>query len=217
MCRACVQVVSVIYSYAACNVMVTLISTAADLPFLDPTLGEQLASVYNFLLSHIIIAIKYIQTATMSLIFRNTVRSSLRLQAFAARNYHATPISRLPYKDTQDKDSLSPRSSEHVQSTTDDGAAGLDKAAYKPGEAGPEEALRESSDSANQRDNPLDFSGANQELSTPRGDEKSNRDIGPGTEQSNPGRSSGKSGSSPKKGSKLQEHMHKTGANVGDL
>jgi hypothetical protein len=153
----------------------------------------------------------------MSLIFRNTLRSSLRLRPLAARNYHATPISRLPYKDSQDKDSLSPRSSEHVKSTTDDGAAQLDKAAYKPGEASPEEALNESSDSANQRDNPLDFSGANQELSKPRGDEKSSNDIGPGTEQSNSGKASGKSGSSPKKGSKLQDHMHKTGANVGDL
>lgn len=117
-----------------------------------------------------------------------------------ARIFHTTAATRAPYKDSQEKDSLSPRSSEHVKSAKDDDIARLDKTAYGPSDSSPEAARGRANDESEENDDPLEFSGANQELSKPRGDERSNLDRAPGKDARGAGLSTG--GRAPGKGEK---------------
>ncbi|OAA43714.1 hypothetical protein NOR_04289 [Metarhizium rileyi] len=112
------------------------------------------------------------------------------------RAYHATPTSSFPYKDSQDRESLKPRSAENTKSGRDDDVASAPKAAFGRDTTSPEgeratASRQEGTDS-------LEVSGANQGLSKPRGDEKTGHDIGAGKEVRKGGRSGG--GSAPKKG-----------------
>ncbi|KAL2207762.1 hypothetical protein CC79DRAFT_1333590 [Sarocladium strictum] len=107
------------------------------------------------------------------------------------RPYHTTPLLRLPYKDDQDRESLKPRSTENTKTGSDQDVAGADPdAAFNPNKTSPEAAHQAADDNAG---NPLEGSGANQELSKPRGDEKSGNDRGPGEEVRKGGKSSGHS------------------------
>lgn len=123
---------------------------------------------------------------------------SLRQKASGLRTtrlYHATTAARLPYKDSQDRESLKPQSSQHTKSGRDDDAAATE-AAFSPNVTSPEKAREK----AKRQDgsHALEGSGANQELSNPQGDEKSNHGLGPGKE-TRKGGTSGR-GKSPKKG-----------------
>ncbi|KAJ2979922.1 hypothetical protein NQ176_g2956 [Zarea fungicola] len=128
------------------------------------------------------------------------IRPALVNSYTRARTFHAAAASSAPYKDSQDKDSLSPRSSEHVKSAKDDDIARLDKTAYKPSDASPETARSRANDESARDDDPLEFSGANQELSKPRGDERSNLDRAPGKDARGAGLSTG--GKASRKGEK---------------
>ncbi|KJZ69489.1 hypothetical protein HIM_11118 [Hirsutella minnesotensis 3608] len=121
-----------------------------------------------------------------------------RSLASLSRSFHGGRRALLPYKDSQDRDSLRPRSAENTKSgrdddasgRTDDDASGRTDVAFDGGKTDPESARAQGDGK------PLNASGANQELSKPRGDERSGRDAGAGVE-TNKG---GASGNSQKQG-----------------
>ncbi|TQS31873.1 hypothetical protein Golomagni_07833 [Golovinomyces magnicellulatus] len=76
---------------------------------------------------------------------------------------------RIPYKDSQDKDSLKPQSTENTGSARDDDMSKHPSAAFTPSRNAPEEEHDVAGE--NTDGNPLDVSGANQALSKPQGDE----------------------------------------------
>ncbi|PFH59560.1 hypothetical protein XA68_12192 [Ophiocordyceps unilateralis] len=121
-------------------------------------------------------------------------RSAIRLPVGRRASLHATASARLAYKDSQDRQTLRPRSSEHTLSGRDDDAAAAPAAgaAYDGSETRPEAEKRRSDDGS------LAASPANHGLSKPRGEKGDAVDGGPATETEKGGASGG--GSAPKKG-----------------
>lgn len=118
-----------------------------------------------------------------------------RTLRWAARPYHASPALCHPYKDSQDRETLRPRSAQNTKSGRDDDVAANEDAAFNPHKTSPE---TEYDTAAAGRDavNPLEASGANQPLSMPHGDEKKAGGNGPGKEVRKGGASGG--GGAPK-------------------
>jgi hypothetical protein len=118
------------------------------------------------------------------------------------RMLHGTLAPQAPYKNSQDRETLDPRRPENTQSGRDDDVAQKPAAAFDPRKTRPETSYRaaERASSADGEDgsNPLQASGANQELSKPMGDEKSTQGTGPGEETRKGGAS--RRQSAPKKG-----------------
>ena len=54
------------------------------------------------------------------------------------RSIHRTACLNYPSKDSEDKDSLSPRSTEYSKSQSDNGSARIEKTAFDPNETSPE-------------------------------------------------------------------------------
>ncbi|PHH61372.1 hypothetical protein CDD81_450 [Ophiocordyceps australis] len=106
------------------------------------------------------------------------------------KQLHTLPTRRLPYKNSQDRNSLRPQSAEHTKSARDDDASQATKAAFDPQTTSPEAETRQAGDT-------LDASGANQALSKPRGDETDRHGQGAGKEVRKGGASGG---ASPPKG-----------------
>jgi hypothetical protein len=128
----------------------------------------------------------------MSSALRLLARPGARAVAFnASRTYHSTVPVRQAYKDSQDRNSLKPSSNENTKFGRDEDAAANPDAAFNPNKTSPEEAERTASNNSTTGANPLDASGANQELSKPTGDEKTMKKTGAGKET----RKGGKSGS----------------------
>lgn len=95
----------------------------------------------------------------------------------------------MAYKDSQDRESLKPGSTENTKTGRDQDMANENPdAAFNPSKTSPE-AAKEAQSSG---DHTLDASGANQEMSKPRGDERA-RPEGAGKETSKGGASSRKS------------------------
>lgn len=120
------------------------------------------------------------------------------------RPYTTTPLARLPYKNSQDRESLRPGSTEGTKSARDDEVATEHPdAAFNPDKTSPEEAMESSkrNRTPNGRDG-LEASGANQEINKPTGDEKVNKARGKGEEVQKGGTSRGKR--SEKKGAPKQ-------------
>ncbi|EHK23886.1 uncharacterized protein TRIVIDRAFT_26902, partial [Trichoderma virens Gv29-8] len=106
------------------------------------------------------------------------------------RLYHTSAALRLPYKDSQDRESLKPRSNNGTRSGRDDDVAAQKDAAFNPSKTDPTpESELEAAGRGNET-NPLNASGANQEFSKPMGEGKTAHDTGPGKET----RKGGKSG-----------------------
>ena len=131
--------------------------------------------------------------------------SSSSSAAAAARQYHTTPRRALPYKDSQDRETLRPRTAEHTATGRDDDVAGAHPdAAFNPSKTRPETERRTAAAEEEKQNggkggkSAVEGSAANQELSKPRGDERSDADRGAGREVSKGGRSG--AGSPPKKG-----------------
>ncbi|KAH8177188.1 SMP-30/Gluconolaconase/LRE-like region domain-containing protein [Sarocladium implicatum] len=136
---------------------------------------------------------------------RSLIRPTPSLRLSLQRPYHTTRLLRLPYKDDQDRNTLKPRSTENTKSGSDQEVAGADPdAAFNPDKTSPEAAAASSAGGYGNED-PLEASGANQELSKPRGDEKSGLDKGPGEEVSKGGASKGKS--AEKKGAPQKPYL----------
>lgn len=123
-----------------------------------------------------------------ALAFRAPARPS---QLPAAASIHTMPALRMPYKDDQDRESLKPRNNENTKSGADEDLMNNPDAAFNPNKTRPEEA--QAAAGSGDLSNPLEASGANQDLSKPRGDEKSSRDRGLGDEVRKGGTSKGKS------------------------
>ncbi|KAM0331609.1 hypothetical protein ACHAQA_003288 [Verticillium albo-atrum] len=101
---------------------------------------------------------------------QTTIRQASLAAAAATRPYHATLAARLPYKDTQDRESLKPSGTEGTKSGRDSDTGDL-AAAFDPSVTSPEAAKE-----ANSGNEGLDVSGASQDVSKPRGDEKSGQE-----------------------------------------
>ncbi|TFB07158.1 hypothetical protein CCMA1212_000730 [Trichoderma ghanense] len=112
------------------------------------------------------------------------------------RQYHTTAALRLPYKNSQDRQSLKPGTNEGTRSGRDEDVAAQKDAAFNPSKTDPE-SEKEAAGRGNET-NPLNASGANQEFNKPMGDTAQAQDTGPGKETRKGGRSGG--GSGPKKG-----------------
>ncbi|KAJ4263937.1 hypothetical protein NW762_005975 [Fusarium torreyae] len=130
-------------------------------------------------------------------------RSVFRTTATTIRPLHTTTRLRMPYKHDQDRESLRPVVNENTKSGKDEQVASEHAdVAFDPNTTRPEEAAdktREKTKSKGREgEDPLNASGANQELSTPMGDEKTIKTKGAGDEISKGGSSGG--GSAPKKG-----------------
>ncbi|KAM0277881.1 hypothetical protein ACHAQH_005513 [Verticillium albo-atrum] len=89
----------------------------------------------------------------------------------ATRPIHTTP-SRPAYKDTQDRESLKPSGTEGTKSGRDSDTGNLESA-FDPSVTSPEGAKEANRNQGNQE---LDVSGASQDVSKPRGDEKSGQE-----------------------------------------
>ena len=82
-----------------------------------------------------------------------------------SRHFHNTPRASLPYKDSQDPQTLSPRSNEYTRSGTDDQVAALDEAPYRRNKNKPEDELDAAGHETTSQANPLEVSGANKDMS----------------------------------------------------
>ncbi|KAL6897033.1 hypothetical protein GGI43DRAFT_105412 [Trichoderma evansii] len=127
---------------------------------------------------------------------RHITQISRRCTTGIPRLYHTSAALRLPYKDSQDRESLKPRSNNGTRSARDDDVSDQKDAAFNPHKTDPESEL-EAAGRGN-KVNPLSASGANQEFNKPMGEGKKAHDTGPGKETRKGGRSGG--GSAPKKG-----------------
>ncbi|KAF4449699.1 hypothetical protein F53441_7036 [Fusarium austroafricanum] len=132
-------------------------------------------------------------------LFRNAIRTT----ATTISPLHTTARMQMPYKHDQDRESLRPVTNENTKSGTD-GAVASEHAdiAFDPNTTRPEEAAektkKKTKSKGREGEDALHASGANQEISTPMGDEKSIKTKGAGDEISKGGPSGG--GSAPKKG-----------------
>ncbi|RMZ68358.1 Ferredoxin [Pyrenophora seminiperda CCB06] len=86
--------------------------------------------------------------------------------AIARPHFFSTTPARLAQKDAQDKDSLKPRSTEYSKSGSDDSAAHSD-AAFNPNKTSPEEAERTAEREAGGKQNSLNVSPGNKDVSDP--------------------------------------------------
>lgn len=127
--------------------------------------------------------------------------SRLAISATQARFFRSITTSNSPYKDAQDKDSLKPRSTQNTVSGRDDDLVDHPKAAFKQSQNAPETEREAAGENAN--GNPLEASGANQDLSKPQGDEKTNLGYGAGkninTQKASTGGGQGKKKGTPRK------------------
>jgi hypothetical protein len=83
-----------------------------------------------------------------------------------APRFLSTTRTRFAQKDAQDKDSLVPRSTEYSKSGSDDAAASSD-AAFNPNKTSPEEAEATAEREQGGKDNSLNASPSNKEVSEP--------------------------------------------------
>ncbi|KAF2825311.1 hypothetical protein CC86DRAFT_41975 [Ophiobolus disseminans] len=88
-----------------------------------------------------------------------------RPSTFTPRFLSTTPA-RFAQKDAQDKDSLKPRSTEYSKSGSDDAAASSD-AAFNPNKTSPEEAEATAEREQGGKDNSLNASPGNKDISQP--------------------------------------------------
>lgn len=122
----------------------------------------------------------------------------LRCAAFArpsgltTSRFLSTTPTRFAAKDAQDKDSLKPRSTEYSKSGSDDAAASSD-AAFNPNKTSPESAEATAENEAGGKDNSLNVSPGNEDVSEPNDPEV-------GGNGGAPDKKSSGGGSAPKNG-----------------
>ncbi|KAI0186668.1 hypothetical protein EV127DRAFT_483985 [Xylaria flabelliformis] len=99
----------------------------------------------------------------MSGIRTSIFRTARVLPSHTSRLLHQTAVSRIPYKDDMDRESLKPKAHEYTQSGTDDEmAAQHDDAAFNPNKTSPEAERNTAAQGAEQKSkqSPLDASPA---------------------------------------------------------
>ena len=115
-----------------------------------------------------------------------------RLSIPTAPRFISMTASRSASKDSQDKDTLKPRSTEYSKSGSDDGAAHSD-AAFNPNKTSPEEAEATAEREVGGKDNSLNASPGNKDISQPNSSEVGGHGGAPDKKQSG-------GGSAPKNG-----------------
>ncbi|KAI1741723.1 hypothetical protein F4680DRAFT_446728 [Xylaria scruposa] len=99
----------------------------------------------------------------MSGIRTSIFRTARLLPSHTSRLLHQTAVSRIPYKDDMDRESLKPKAHEYTQSGTDDEtAAQHGDAAFNPNKTSPETEKKAAAQGAAQKNkqSPLDASPA---------------------------------------------------------
>ncbi|EEU46874.1 uncharacterized protein NECHADRAFT_99624 [Fusarium vanettenii 77-13-4] len=132
-------------------------------------------------------------------LFRNVLRATQT----TVRPLHTTSRLRVPYKDSQDRESLRPVSNENTKSGRDEQMTSEHAdTAFDPNTTRPEEEAAQTRQSTSKKgpegEDPLHASGANQDISKPLGDENTIKKTGAGKETSKGGAS--RKGSASKKG-----------------
>jgi hypothetical protein len=117
---------------------------------------------------------------------------SIRPSKLIQPRFLSTTSCSLARKDTQDKDSLKPRSSEYSKSGDDDAAAGA-SSAFDPNTTSPE-AEKNSNEQETGGDGALNVSPGNPEVSKPRGDQEGGAQGSPKSGGGTGGGSAPKSG-----------------------
>lgn len=117
---------------------------------------------------------------------------STLLTSARARPFSSAPSTLYPRKDSQDKDSLNPRSTEYSKTGTDDAVAENPDAAFNPNKTRPEQEKATSEKESGGGD-PLDVSPGNKEASKPRDEQEGGPTASPRTSASG-------GGSAPKAG-----------------
>ncbi|TKA70245.1 hypothetical protein B0A49_05315 [Cryomyces minteri] len=113
--------------------------------------------------------------------------------ALAPRSFHSSRRALYPSKDSQDKDSVVPKSTEYSKSGSDDASAATEDAAFDPNTTRPEQEQGQAeAESGGASNNPLEVSPANQEVSKARGEQEG----GAGASKAESGQSSGREGAS---------------------
>lgn len=75
-----------------------------------------------------------------------------------SRNIHRTACLKYPSRDSQDKDSLNPRSTEYSKSQSDDSSARIEQTAFDPNETSPEgQMAMANKESGKVRDYPFSY------------------------------------------------------------
>ncbi|KAI3320297.1 hypothetical protein HD806DRAFT_538487 [Xylariaceae sp. AK1471] len=100
----------------------------------------------------------------MSALRTSIFQTARILPSHASRLLHQTAVSRIPYKDDMDRESLKPKAHEYTQSGTDEEtAAKHDDASFNPNKTSPESAKDTAAEGAKQKgkQNPLEASPAN--------------------------------------------------------
>jgi hypothetical protein len=123
--------------------------------------------------------------------------------ASVRRLHGSSSLAYPPTKEGQDKDSLTPRSTEYSKSGDDDAAAATSKTAFDPNQTAPETEDKSADQESGQNVNPLNVSPANRGVSQPRESTEGGAESSSGESrhsQSQRQRTSGK-GSAPKSGS----------------
>ncbi|TPX10227.1 uncharacterized protein E0L32_001424 [Thyridium curvatum] len=113
-------------------------------------------------------------------------RSVPALCAAGARPFHGAAARCLPYKDDQDRESLKPRAQDSSKSSSDDDAAAHSDAAFNPDKTSPEAAKKSAKQASN--GDPLEASGANQDISKPK---EAKKEVQGGSKQDKKKRSGG--------------------------
>ncbi|KAH7381476.1 hypothetical protein DE146DRAFT_287245 [Phaeosphaeria sp. MPI-PUGE-AT-0046c] len=113
-------------------------------------------------------------------------------QTSLAPRFLSTTPARFAQKDAQDKDSLKPRSTEYSKSGSDDAAASSD-AAFNPNKTSPEEAEATAEREQGGKDNSLNASPGNPDISQPNSPGVGGTSAAPEKKQSG-------GGSAPKSG-----------------
>jgi len=85
-------------------------------------------------------------------------------RAGQARLVHQTAARPLPYKDSQNRESLKPRATDGTRSGATNDVAHQDDAAFDPNKTRPEEQRQAAEEEGG--GNPLEFSGANKDVAT---------------------------------------------------
>ncbi|KAF1850278.1 uncharacterized protein K460DRAFT_272578 [Cucurbitaria berberidis CBS 394.84] len=115
-----------------------------------------------------------------------------RPSALTTPRFLSTTPTKFAAKDSQDKDSVNPRSTETSKSGSDDAAASSD-AAFNPNKTSPESAEATAENEAGGKDNSLNVSPGNQDVSQPNDPKTTGREGAPDKKSSG-------GGSAPKNG-----------------
>ncbi|KAF7543583.1 hypothetical protein G7Z17_g10627 [Cylindrodendrum hubeiense] len=106
------------------------------------------------------------------------LRRVLRTARANTRPIHNSPLTRLPYKDSQDRESLRTGTSEHTKSGRDeDIARDRPDVAFNAQEPKPEEAAARSAKKGGTGTDPLEMSGANKDISKPVKEDDSGKEV----------------------------------------